>query len=180
MKTQKQRWWIIGGGLALTLAAIYLVQDPAEEVVVKSPTRIASLHSEKIVSSVQLGDSENSLLPNLTEKHLFKESKATSHDLFMGHVWYIPPPPPKPVVVKIEPPPPAAPPLPFSYIGKLENGPQGTQIFLSANDKVLSAWVGKNVDSVWRLDKEDANALTFTYLPLGLVKVLSKATHRPG
>ena len=40
-------------------------------------------------------------------------------------------------------------------------------------------WIGKNVDPVWRLDKEDANTLTFTYIPLGLVKVLSKAMRQP-
>jgi hypothetical protein len=46
--------------------------------------------------------------------------------------------------------------------------------FLTANNKVLSAYVGKDVNPVWRLDKEDANALYFTYIPLSLPKVLSK------
>ena len=91
----------------------------------------------------------------------------------------MPPPPAKPVVVQVEKPTPVAPPVPFFYLGKLEDAPQGKQIFLSVNNKVLSVWIGKNVDPVWRLDKEDANTLTFTYLPLGLVKVLSKAMRQP-
>jgi hypothetical protein len=59
-------------------------------------------------------------------------------------------------------------------MGKLENTPQGTLVFLSARNKVLSVIAGKNVDPMWRLDKEDANALYFTYIPLSLPKVLSK------
>jgi hypothetical protein len=122
------------------------------------------------------------VLPDLTQKHLFVEDKSkTTQDLFKGHAWYVPPPPPKPVPVKVEPPPPpAAPPVPFFYMGKLEQAPQATQVFLTANNKVISVTVGKNVDTLWRLDKEEANTLTFNYLPLGLTNVLSKAVRAPG
>jgi hypothetical protein len=121
------------------------------------------------------------VLPDLTQKHLFVEDKGkTTQDLFKGHAWYVPPPPPKPVPVKVEPPPPpAAPPVPFFYMGKLEQAPQATQVFLTVNNKVLSVTIGKNVDTLWRLDKEEANTLTFTYLPLGLTKSLSKALRAP-
>jgi hypothetical protein len=64
-------------------------------------------------------------------------------------------------------------------MGKLEQAPQATQVFLTVNNKVLSVTIGKNVDTLWRLDKEEANTLTFTYLPLGLTKSLSKALRAP-
>ena len=133
-------------------------------------------------SAIKVAEEAISVLPDLTQKHLFVEDKAIkTQDLFKGHAWYVPPPPPKPVPVKVEPPPPpAVPPVPFFYMGKLEQAPQATLVFLTANNKVLSVLVGKNVDTIWRLDKEEANTLTFTYLPLGLTNVLSKAVRPPG
>lgn len=218
MMSQKQRWMMLGGLLALTLLAIYLVQEPEEESLPqesakqenaqqpKVPKEIALKESAikesartKILqeqrpepgaftnnapsqSAMKVAEEAISVLPDLTQKHLFVEDKSKkTQDLFKGHAWYVPPPPPKPVPVKVEPPtPPAAPPVPFFYMGKLEQAPQATQVFLTANNKVLSVLVGKNVDTIWRLDKEEANTLTFTYLPLGLTKVLSKAVRPPG
>ena len=185
IKTSQQRWWIIGIAMALTLAAVYKVQSPEDEVVLeKVPSRsgesAVSLRSQKSDLPAQTSEKDKALLPDLMQKHLFVADKTKkSQDLFKGHAWYVPPPPPKPVLVKVVAPAPAAPPLPFIYIGKLDQGPQDTQIFLSANNKVLSVLVGKNVDPIWRLDKEEANTLTFTYLPLGLVKVLPKALRQP-
>ena len=171
--------------MGLTLAAIYLVQTPEEEIIVESlPTqaseRDGNLQSTKSAKPAKVAEEDEALLPDLSKKHLFVEDKSKkSQDLFKGHAWYIPPPPPKPVLVKVEPPAPITPPVPFVYLGKLENSPQGTQVFLSLNNKVLWVWVGKNVDPLWRLDKEDANNLTFTYLPLGSIKSLSKALRQP-
>lgn len=207
MKSPKQRWMILGALLALTLLAMYLVQEPAEESVSQagaqqeispketspkqsSPTKNAQEQNPQPAtlgnngpsqSAIKVAEEAISVLPDLTQKHLFVEDKAKkTQDLFKGHAWYVPPPPPKPVPVKVEPPPPpAAPPVPFFYMGKLEQAPQVTQVFLTANNKVLSVTVGKNVDTLWRLDKEEANSLSFTYLPLGLTKVLSKALRAP-
>jgi len=197
MMKPKQRWMMIGGLLALTLLAIYLVQEPAEEILPQesatkesAPRKAAQeqlsqrdtlANNPSSQSAIKVAEEAVSVLPDLKQKHLFVEDKAKkTQDLFRGHAWYVPPPPPKPVPVKVEPPPPpAAPPVPFFYMGKLEQAPQATQVFLTANNKVLSVMVGKNVDTLWRLDKEEANTLTFTYLPLGLTKVLSKAVRPP-
>ena len=197
MISPKQRWMIIGSLLALTLFAMYLVQEPAEEslpqensIKESSPTKTGQeKRSEEVTFAnkqpsqfaIKVAEEAISVLPDLTQKHVFVEDKAKkTQDLFKGHAWYVPSPPPKPVPVKVEPPPPpAAPPVPFFYMGKLEQAPQATQVFLTANNKVLSVSVGKNVDTLWRLDKEEANSLTFTYLPLGLTQVLSKALRAP-
>jgi hypothetical protein len=203
MMSPKQRWMMIGGLLALTLLAIYLVQEPVVESLSQDsshhqtspneslPKKIVQQYRSQSVaignnlpsqSAIKVSEEAISVLPDLTQKHLFVEDRSKIiQDLFKGHAWYVPPPPPKPVQVKVEPPPPpVAPPVPFFYIGELEQAPQATQVFLTANNKVLSVMVGKNVDTLWRLDKEDANTLTFTYLPLGLTKVLSKALRASG
>jgi len=213
MKSPKQRWMVLGALLALTLLAMYLVQEPTEESVSQesilqlgaqqeippkgsslkesSPTKTLQnqrsepatlINNQPSQSAIKVAEDAISVLPDLTQKHLFVEDKSkTTQDLFKGHAWYVPPPPPKPVPVKLEPPPPpAAPPVPFFYMGKLEQAPQVTQVFLTVNNKVMSVTIGKNVDTLWRLDKEEANTVTFTYLPLGLTKSLSKAVRAPG
>ena len=95
---------------------------------------------------------------------------------FKVHSWLVVPPIKK---VKPAPPPiPTAPPAPFTYMGKYEETPATTQFFLMANGKLYSATQGKNINTQWRLDAEDANSLRLTYLPLNLPQVLSK-TARP-
>jgi hypothetical protein len=96
------------------------------------------------------------------------------YDVFKVHSWVVvppvkkPPPPPPP-------PPPKAPPAPFTYVGKLENSPKGTQIFLMENDKLLSVVMGEKVNSQWRLDSEDVSSIRLTFIPLDLKQVLSKS-----
>ncbi|EUJ10014.1 hypothetical protein Meth11DRAFT_0824 [Methylophilaceae bacterium 11] len=93
-------------------------------------------------------------------------------DLFPVHSWVVVAPTPK--IKPAPPPPPVAPPSPFTYMGKLDDGPKGTQIFLMANNKVYTVAKGEQVDAFWRLDGEDANQLLFTFLPLNLPQTLSK------
>jgi hypothetical protein len=94
------------------------------------------------------------------------------YNLFKVHSWVVVPPVKK---VKPEPPPPpVAPPAPFTYMGKLENMPNGTQIFLLANGKLYTTHAGEKIDLQWRLDAEEPNVLRLTYLPLNLPQVLSK------
>ena len=186
----RQRWFLIGGALLLTLGAMYMLDESEDksttEVAVTRPpkSRVAAIKGKDLAASDSLRES----LPDLSHKTIFADDKAKGDvpknvskdaakkdaDLFQPHAWYIPPPPPKVVVQEIVKPVPQAPPVPFVYMGKLENTPQGTLVFLSARNKVLSVIAGKNVDTMWRLDKEDANALYFTYIPLSLPKVLSK------
>jgi hypothetical protein len=102
---------------------------------------------------------------------LVQDQDSQSADLFKPHDWHVtskllepPAPPPKPV----------APEVPFSYLGKLEDSPQGTTFFLSENNKVYSVVAGQNIDNVWRLDTEDSSTLNLTYLPLGQPQTLLK------
>lgn len=105
--------------------------------------------------------------------------KKISHVLFAAHEWLPPPPKPQP------PPPPQAPPLPFSYVGSMHDVPGGDTVILIQQKKVLLPTLGSQVSTQWRLDREDAQAVYFTYLPLNKAVVLSKtkavaATERRG
>ena len=66
------------------------------------------------------------------------------------------PPPP--------PPPPAAPPVPFTYLGRLAEGPQ-TTVFLAAGDRNLVVKAGDVIDNTYRVDEVGERMLMLTYLP---------------
>lgn len=113
------------------------------------------------------------LLPTLTRPPA-PEKNAQATDMFQSHAWTSPPPP-KPAATAELPAKPVAPPLPYSYMGKLEDAPQGTLFLLSANNKVYTVLQGELIDRVWRVDGEDAASLHFTYVPLALPKTLAKS-----
>ena len=94
------------------------------------------------------------------------------HDLFKVHSWLILAPIKK---IKAQPePPPVAPPAPFTYMGKLDDSPTGSQFFLMANGRLFSVHKGDKIDPQWRLDNEDASSLQLTFLPLNLPQTLAK------
>ncbi len=114
------------------------------------------------------------VLPISSWQVLHREALTTKpKDLFAVHSWaeVVPAKKGKP----LPPPPPVAPPAPFAYMGKIEDSPKGTLIFLMANNKVYSVALGEKIDSFWRLDAEAPESLTLTYLPLNLRQTLSKA-----
>jgi len=116
----------------------------------------------------------NSSIPwqKLKREHLDNKSS----DVFKVHSWIVVPPvkklPPAPL------PPPKAPPAPFTYVGKLENSPKGTQIFLMENNKLLSVVMGEKINAQWKLDSEDVSSIRLTFIPLDLKQVLSKSARQ--
>jgi hypothetical protein len=60
-------------------------------------------------------------------------------------------------------------------VGKLENSPKGTQVFLMENNKLFSVLMGEKINAQWRLDSEDASSIRLTFIPLELKQVLSKS-----
>ena len=77
------------------------------------------------------------------------------------------------VVVAPKPanPAPVAPALPFSYIGRIEEGGQ-TRIFMMNGDKALVAVAGEPLSGGWRLASVAAAQLEFIYEPLNQQVIL--------
>lgn len=92
-----------------------------------------------------------------------------NHALFDAHEWLPPPVKPPP------PPPPQAPPVPYTYVGSMQDVPEGSTVILMQQKKVLMPRLKSQVTAQWRLDSEDAQSVYFTYLPLNQAVVLSKA-----
>ncbi|NML44476.1 hypothetical protein HHL11_11990 [Ramlibacter sp. G-1-2-2] len=89
--------------------------------------------------------------------------------------WLPPPPPPAPPP---PPPPPApvaptAPPLPFTFIGMVENGMGKPQAFLAKGDALLVVSKGELLENnTYRVDSFDANQVVITYLPLSMKQTI--------
>lgn len=175
-----KRRMAMAAALALTGWLAIQVDDQDEEGVIqlahstqRTPDRSKTAISDATASgaaSWELSSTLNwSVLSGRTR--LAQEQDSQSADLFKPHDWYVAS---KPLEAPAPPPKPVAPEAPFSYLGKLEDSPQGTTFFLSENNKVYSVVAGQDIDDVWRLDTEDATTLNLTYLPLGQTQTLLK------
>lgn len=89
----------------------------------------------------------------------------TPTDIFAAKNWA---PPPPPVVETAPPPPPApeAPPLPFRYLGRLDESGKAPIFFLARGEEILPVRSGQVIDGIYRVGKADSKQLSFTYLPL--------------
>lgn len=88
-------------------------------------------------------------------------------DIFAARSWYVPPPPPPPA----KPPPPSAPPMPFSYIGKLEEA-GATTVFLTRQGTNYSVKQGDQIDGTYRVEQISPQAIVLTYIPLNIRQTL--------
>lgn len=98
-------------------------------------------------------------------------------DAFAAHSWYVAPPPAPPAPVAWQPPPdpppPQAPPLPFKYLGRLEESPERTVWYLLQGERLIVKASGEAIDDSYRIDGAEAGRLRFTYLPLGQQQALT-------
>jgi hypothetical protein len=103
---------------------------------------------------------------------------ATS-DPFVG-ASFVPPPPPA-VVPPPPPPPPApkAPPLPFAFVGLLEQGAGKPAAFLARGDALLVVSVGDIIESDYRVESLSPTDVVLIYLPLDERQRLSVTGAKP-
>jgi hypothetical protein len=160
--------------VALTAwSALDSTEENEDELLVE-PVISTPNEREQNPPQVALMSQSKSLPPSaLTWQIQHREQLASKpKDIFEVHAWA------EPVAMKksklLPPPAPVAPPVPFLYMGKIEDSPQGTLLFLMGNNKMYSVALGGKVDNFWRLDTEDGQKLTLTYLPLNLSQTLSK------
>ena len=75
-----------------------------------------------------------------------------------------------------EPPPPAAapeaPPLPFRYLGQMDDGGRKL-VFLAREDAQLTVQAGQTIGKEYRVDEIARNEITLTYLPAGIRQSLA-------
>lgn len=90
---------------------------------------------------------------------------------------WLPPPPPVRVVLPPPPPPPVvpvAPPLPFTFVGLMEQGSARPQAFLSKGEALLVVAAGDLLENnTYRVDTLNAQQIVITYLPLNAPQILN-------
>lgn len=101
------------------------------------------------------------LLPPAREKI----DDGTQKNLFASVSWLPPTPPSPPPPKLVAPPPPQAPPLPFSFVGMLEDSAKPTA-FLARGDALLIVLAGDTLDGNYRVDTVSPKEIALTYLPL--------------
>lgn len=174
--------WLV---LLLTLGLVYWQwsQEEVAETTVEAakPEVNSPLPHDEVVTMPPAADSQPAVAlatasdsvattPAREETYFTRQLPAAkiSHALFAAHEWLPPPPKPQP------PPPPEAPPLPYTYVGSMQDVPGGDAVILMQQKKMLLPKLGSNVTTQWRVDREDMQTVYFTYLPLNKTVVLSK------
>ncbi|MDO9150276.1 MAG: hypothetical protein Q7U33_02720, partial [Methylotenera sp.] len=135
--------------VALTIWTALQEEDDIDDLHVARPLSTPRVTPMEINATSQLNDQAlNEVRPHAGDDFLIPWQKlkreplsGKTHDLFKLHSWIVIPPIKK---VKLPPPPPpTAPPAPFQYVGKLENSPKGTQVFLMLNGKLYTVVKGE-------------------------------------
>lgn len=108
-----------------------------------------------------------SAAPSLPTRTQFAAS--ASNDPFAPHGWLPPPPPPAPAPAAVAappPPPPVAPPVPFRFVGLIEEKAAKPAAFIAKGDALFVVHVGDVVESTYRIESFNSAQVVITYLPL--------------
>lgn len=175
MKLQFKRSWGLVLGLLATLALVFSMEDEDDSGLLppERPGRARSAAAVLPDPAQPASDSGQHYLDwgLLQGRTVAAGADKVQTDLFRSQRWYVPPPK---TAAELASQAPVVPQPGFAYIGKLEDGPQGTMIMLAGANRLYMVGAGENVDRQWRLDREDEHNLYLTYLPLDLPKTLSK------
>lgn len=119
-------------------------------------------------------------LPALKLDRLARTDEAVpEQDPFAGKSWYVPPPPPPPSPKIQETPKPTAPPLPFAYMGRMQEEGAQAVVYLTQGARAHSVSQGDTIDRTYRLESISPTQLVLTYLPLGIRQTLSIGSAAP-
>jgi len=155
--------------LVLVLSAVSVKGwNTAGEPVVRSPSR------QPQVSRAPAQPLPYLELERLQRRDVAPDSEKASGNTFGATSWHVPPPPPppKPVAEPAPPPPPAAPPMPFTFLGRYEDG-GARVIMLVKGDRIYTVSEGDVIDQTYRVERLAGGQLELTYLPLDIKQTIS-------
>lgn len=170
--SNRQRWMVLGGLLTATLAAAgWLGEEDAEPAapstrVARVETRRPATQQEPVQVNVDKLKGRNLGAPVRDPFDVPARPRQKPKPAAPAPVVVAPSPSPPP------PAPPSAPPLPFVYMGKLENG-GATTVFLIQGDRNLVVKEGEVIDQTYRVDRVTSTDITLVYLPLGQRQVMA-------
>jgi hypothetical protein len=174
MIAQPWRQRILFAALAVTIilsATAGMDRQSADEMVMPSRQSMPGVSGKPAQS-----------LPRIELERLQRQDEpagtaaAASHT-FKAISWYVPPPPPPPPKPlppppPPPPPPPTAPPMPFSFLGRYEEGGK-LIILLVRSDRIYTVSEGEVIDNTYRVERLTGGQLELTYLPLNIKQTIS-------
>ena len=157
----KQRGWLLGAALALTLAAVAATngQGEADDAIVR-PDALRTRHPQQ-ERSAEDQPAGTLVLAKLNREALPEDVR----DMFAAKSWYVAPRPMKAAK-------PTAPPVPFVYIGKLAEQGEKAVIILARQNRTYTVSEGDVLDHDYRIDEVRPPVLTLTYLPLNIKQTI--------
>ena len=161
----RRRWIFLGLMLCVTLAAAAWVgrEEGANDEQIVAPRNGNPI--ERAAFKKQESENPPPLELNKLNRSAVDEVK---QNLFVAKSWNVPQPPPK--VGK--PAAPAAPPLPFSYMGKLQEESGRLIIYLAKGDQAYAVSQGDVIENTYRIDAVEAKQIVITYLPMAIKQTL--------
>lgn len=158
---------LLGAVLCLTVAATFWVSRDGEADGVPRPrsasTPVSNANPRTVEPGAPAADSGMLHLDKLTHRLTADPDK----DAFVSRSWVVPPPPPPPVV-------PSAPPLPFMYIGKMQEGSEGpVTVYLMQGEQAYNVRVGDIIDKTYRVESINSTQMVLMYLPMSTQQTLA-------
>ncbi len=164
---------LTAAGAATFAVALHFSASSSDEVVLPV-TRPLPAGAPRPAPSVTAGaaapraaDAQASSAPDLPTRSRIPQS--ASKDLFAPKGWLPPPPPPPPPVAAPPPPPPPppmAPPIPFRFVGLLEEKSSKPAAFIAKGEALYVVHVGDVVENTYRVESFNSAQVVVTYLPL--------------
>ena len=172
MTTPRKRlgWLVLGGAAAV--AVTYAVTS-GEETGAGGGIELARVAQHTVRTGVRATGVQGSMLEQPTRPSIATEATADPFAAASFAPPPPPPPPPAPVVPPPPPPPPKAPPLPFAFVGLVEQGAGKPQAFLARGDALFIVAAGDVIEERYRVESLSPASVVMTYLPLTERQVLN-------
>lgn len=162
--SQRQRWTVIGGALAVTVALVIGSGNGPEDGVVEPETRPVPQAGVATEPGKAAGPAETA--PGLRAGRGDPGGgPGEIRDLFAQQTWHVAPPP-------AAAGPPQLPPLPFEYMGRLIDGGRVTVYLEDEEERNLAVRQGDVIDGTYRVKRITPAAVTFVYIPMNKQQVL--------
>ena len=162
-----RRQLVLGLVLCMTLAATLWVSQGEEAVPTPDADAVAR-PGHPPQPSHREASTDSTLLQ--LDRLARRAPAGPNQDAFAGRSWVSAPPP----AVEAAPAAPSAPPLPFTYLGKMQEGETGpVTIHLMQGEQSYSVKKGDVIDKTYRVENIDAAHIVLTYLPLSIKQTLT-------
>jgi hypothetical protein len=163
---------ILAAAGAATFAVAFHFSGSGENGVVESVARTGDAPAEAARAGnapTQAKSGSTDAAGAITLPTRTKITESASKDPFAARGWLPPPPPPPPPLPEAAPappPPPTAPPVPFRFVGLLEEKASKPAAFIAKGDALFVVHVGDVVESTYRVESFNSSQVVITYLPL--------------